>query len=236
MLAAPVAERTMPVWPERLMVSTLARVRVEIALLLSAPAPLTAIPPAPNPAANATEAARERIVALSVAVTASVPVVARTDPAAPLAALRMIWADVVLAMVLTAVVAAIAPETPTMPPAMLKATAPATASMVALLAATTETAPAFRLVDDPVMRAVVVALMRFSTPTPAPDSDHQNGRWTLSRPETFPARHLRLPPGLSAEPARTETENPRVHRPIAQDQVPVIAEFHECLCSRIRHQ
>ena len=75
-----------------------------------------------------------------------------------------------LEMVLSAVVAAIAPATPTIPPAMLKATAPATASMVALLAASIETSPAVTRLEDPVIWAVVVALMRFSTPTPAPDS------------------------------------------------------------------
>ena len=135
MLAAPFAETTIPVWPEMFILSMRMLVRVLMALLLSAPAPLTAIPPTPKPAASATDAARDRIVAVSAAPIFSAPVVALTTPAAPLSALRMIWLEVVLEMVLTAIVAAIAPEMPTIPPAMLKATAPATASMDALLAA-----------------------------------------------------------------------------------------------------
>ena len=89
MLAAPTAEMSIPVCPASVMLSMLTRVSVEMVLLLSAPAPLTARPPIPKPAANATEAARDRIVALSLAATVNAPVVAVTEPAAPLAALRM---------------------------------------------------------------------------------------------------------------------------------------------------
>ena len=149
----------------RLLSSTSAWVEVRITLVATAPAPLTPMPaPPPKPAAIAAANATTRIAASSAAVTVMLPRVVATSSASK------IVATTVLLMVLNASPMPIATDTPAVRPNdAASETAPASASMVELLAAVTLMLPAsMPAAPSPSIALRTSTPMVFSAYTPEP--------------------------------------------------------------------
>ena len=158
---SPVAPTDMP--------STSAATCVPMALRAPTPAPAMDKAPAPMLIATAAAAAMARIAASSLASTVMVAVDC-TRPVPLSAASREIFASTVLRISFTASVAAIETAPAAIPPAMVRATAAATASMRDALVAVIEIDAPEMSVSSPKMPATVEPAMRFSAFTPAPAS------------------------------------------------------------------